>query len=50
MPLFELLMSMKRGCHRQINKALNICAFEDYLDTQQEHLPPLADVEQVSPE
>ena len=40
---------MKRGGYRQINKALNICAFEDYLDTQLDHLPQLNDVEQISP-
>lgn len=38
-----------RGGYRQINKTLNICAFEDYLETQQAHLPELADVEQLSP-
>ncbi|KAL9086663.1 MAG: hypothetical protein Q9165_006982 [Trypethelium subeluteriae] len=37
------------GNYRQINKALNICAFEDYLSGQQASLPPLADVEQVTP-
>lgn len=38
-----------QGGYRQINKTLNICAFEDYLETQQAHLPKLADVEQCSP-
>lgn len=37
------------GGYRQINKALNICAFEDYLESQQTLLPKLLDVEQVSP-
>ncbi|KAI0188230.1 metallo-beta-lactamase superfamily protein [Astrocystis sublimbata] len=37
------------GGYRQINKALNICAFEDYLDGQQRSLPPLDDVAQLSP-
>lgn len=37
------------GGYRQINKALNICAFEDYLEGQQGALPPLPDVEQISP-
>jgi hypothetical protein len=37
------------GGYRQINKALNICAFEDYLEGQQTHLPRLLDVEQISP-
>ncbi|KAJ5546949.1 hypothetical protein N7494_004534 [Penicillium frequentans] len=40
---------MKRGGYRQINKALNICAFDQYLDTQQDTLPKLKDVEQISP-
>ena len=38
-----------KGGYRQINKALNICAFEDYLETQQSRLPVLADVEQLTP-
>ena len=37
------------GGYRQINKALNICAFEDYLEGQQSSLPKLQDVEQISP-
>ena len=37
------------GGYRQINKALNICAFEDYLEGQQSRLPKLQDVEQISP-
>lgn len=37
------------GGYRQINKALNICAFEDYLDGQRRSLPPLDDVAQLSP-
>lgn len=37
------------GGYRQINKALNICAFEDYLEIQQARLPELANVEQLSP-
>ncbi|KAK0735104.1 metallo-beta-lactamase superfamily protein [Lasiosphaeria miniovina] len=37
------------GGYRQINKALNICAFEEYLETQQTTLPKLLDVEQLSP-
>jgi hypothetical protein len=40
---------MKRGGYRQINKALNISAFENYLDIQHDHLPKLNDVEQLSP-
>lgn len=37
------------GGYRQINKALNMCAFVDYLDGQQTTLPKLLDVEQISP-
>ncbi|RAO66037.1 uncharacterized protein BHQ10_002049 [Talaromyces amestolkiae] len=40
---------MGRGGYRQINKTLNICAFEDYLDTQVARLPRLNDVEQITP-
>jgi hypothetical protein len=36
------------GGYRQINKALNICAFEEYLESQQTHLSNLPDVEQIS--
>jgi hypothetical protein len=42
-------MAPGQGGYRQINKALNICAFEDYLEGQQTLLPKLADVEQISP-
>ncbi|OJJ57387.1 hypothetical protein ASPSYDRAFT_1179484 [Aspergillus sydowii CBS 593.65] len=42
-------MAPGEGGYRQINKALNICAFEDYLQGQQKALPPLPDVEQISP-
>ncbi|KAL6232653.1 hypothetical protein BDW75DRAFT_247060 [Aspergillus navahoensis] len=38
-----------KGGYKQINKTLNICAFEDYLSAQLKHLPQLADVEQLSP-
>ncbi|KAI1504049.1 beta-lactamase-like protein [Biscogniauxia marginata] len=38
-----------KGGYRQINKTLNICAFEDYLEAQLSHLPYIADVEQISP-
>jgi hypothetical protein len=40
---------MGEGGYRQINKSLNVCAFDDYLATQQQRLPKLADVEQLSP-
>ena len=36
------------GGYHQINKALNICAFEDYLEGQQSRLPNLQDTEQIS--
>lgn len=42
-------MALDVGGYRQINKALNICAFEDYLKGQQSSLPKLQDVEQISP-
>jgi len=42
-------MSPGKGGYRQINKALNICAFETYLDGQQATLPLMQDVEQISP-
>ncbi|KAK1751371.1 beta-lactamase-like protein [Echria macrotheca] len=40
---------MGRGGYRQINKALNICAFEDYLSSQAATVPPLPDVAQLTP-
>lgn len=40
---------MGEGGYKQINAALNICVFEDYLEAQQARLPALANVEQVSP-
>ena len=40
---------MGEGGYRQINKTLNVCAFEDYLATQQSRLPKLADVVQLTP-
>lgn len=38
-----------KGGYRQINKNLNICAFEDYLEVQLSRLPEIADIEQISP-
>ena len=38
-----------KGGYRQINKTLNICAFEDYLEAQLSHLPEIANIEQISP-
>ncbi|KAK7697819.1 hypothetical protein SLS64_013151 [Diaporthe eres] len=40
---------MGEGGYRQINKSLNICAFEDYLTSQMSNLPFIPDVEQISP-
>lgn len=40
--------SEDKGGYRQINKALNICAFEDYLNGQTASLQPIPDVEQVT--
>ncbi|KAF2847113.1 metallo-beta-lactamase superfamily protein [Plenodomus tracheiphilus IPT5] len=37
-----------KGGYRQINKALNICAFEDYLKGQTASLQPIPDVEEVT--
>jgi hypothetical protein len=38
-----------KGGYLQINKSLNVCAFEDYLDGQQSRLPKLENVAQLSP-
>ncbi|KAH8701024.1 beta-lactamase-like protein [Talaromyces proteolyticus] len=38
-----------KGGYRQINKSLNICAFDEYLKGQTANLPVLADVEQLTP-
>lgn len=38
-----------KGGYRQINKTLNICAFEDYLESQLSILPEIADTEQITP-
>lgn len=45
----RLNMVSGEGGYRQINKALNICVFEDYLKAQQKCLSNLLDVEQISP-
>jgi hypothetical protein len=42
-------MAPGKGGYRQINKALNICAFHDYLESQTARLPKILDVEQISP-
>ena len=38
-----------KGGYRQINKALNICAFDDYLRSQAASLPRLPNLEQITP-
>lgn len=43
------VMDGDKGGYRQINKSLNICAFEDYLKGQTANLPSLLDVEQLTP-
>ena len=45
----DQLPTKHKGGYRQINKAVNICAFEDYLEAQLSRLPEIADVEQISP-
>lgn len=47
-PTFTM-SKMGEGGYRQINKSLNICAFEDYLTSQMSNLPFIPDVEQISP-
>lgn len=42
-------MESDKGGYRQINKSLNICAFDDYLNGQTANLPTLASVEQLTP-
>lgn len=42
-------MESDKGGYRQINKSLNICVFQDYLDSQTARLPELLSVEQVTP-
>ena len=42
-------MDGDKGGYRQINKSLNICAFDDYLKGQTARLPKLASVEQITP-
>ena len=45
----EQPLKKHKGGYMQINKALNICAFEEYLDAQLSQLPEIAEVEQISP-
>ena len=42
-------MQDDKGGYRQINKSLNICAFDDYLNGQTARLPQLKNVEQLTP-
>jgi len=42
------IMLDDKGGYRQINKSLNISAFEDYLKAQTARLPHLSNVEQLS--
>ncbi|KAH7396388.1 beta-lactamase-like protein [Pyrenochaeta sp. MPI-SDFR-AT-0127] len=45
----SIILEGDKGGYRQINKSLNICAFEDYLKGQTANIPVLPDVEQLSP-
>ena len=42
-------MEDDRGGYRQINKTLNVCAFDEYLKGQTANLAAIADVEQLTP-
>jgi hypothetical protein len=46
-PIFT--MKIDEGGYRQINKSLNIYAFDDYLKGQTARLPHLESVEQLTP-
>lgn len=48
-PEASLNMAPSVKSYRQIHMALNVCAFEDYLEAQMSRLPRLLDVEQISP-
>lgn len=47
--VLERSQTEDKGGYRQINKALNICAFDDYLKGQIASLPSLPNVEQLTP-
>ncbi len=47
--VLERSQTEDKGGYRQINKALNICAFDDYLKSQFASLPQIPDVEQLTP-
>ena len=40
---------MGEGGYRQINKTLNACAFDEYLNVQQSRLPKLLNTQELSP-
>ena len=40
---------MVGGPSGQIKKALSVCAFDDYISTQQKSLPKLEEIEYLSP-
>ena len=42
-------MQNDKGGYRQINKTLNICAFEEYLVGQNARLPVIPKIEQLTP-
>lgn len=42
-------MENDKGGYRQINKSLNICAFDEYLKGQTARLPHIESVEQLTP-
>ena len=48
--LFDIyIYAMGEGGYRQINKTLNACAFDDYLNVQQSRLPKLLNIQELSP-
>ena len=47
--VLERSQTEDKGGYRQINKALNICAFDDYLKSQVASLPYIPNVEQLTP-
>lgn len=42
-------MENDKGGYRQINKSLNICAFDEYLKGQTARLPHIESVKQLTP-
>lgn len=42
-------MENDKGGYRQINKSLNICAFDEYLKGQTARLPHIESIEQLTP-